>query len=730
MNAEDVISERIGEWQTRLLQLNRRNNLLYFKPGRSAVGITNIALDELDARLGRSRIGLAFPYVTPFRRRRRGFRPPEKQQPAEKPKVSKGDLTTDCEVNDLQRRLGNLRRRYREWKEEQGLNVLFLAMGFLDWTDADGEPARSPLILIPCDLNRPSPRDPYRILSEDDDPVVNPTLRHQLSLLSIELPEFRDEPGKATEPIADYVAEVNQLTRDRDDWSVSSDIFLGVFSYSKLAMYEDLTRMRETGVRNQLTRLLAGGLAASDVAYPTAAGSVPSDKDLPGGRLDDLLDIRDQYTVLPTDFSQLRAIEQARRGGHLVIHGPPGTGKSQTIVNLIATFLADGKRVLFVSEKTAALDVVKRRLEECELGVFCLDLHSDRGRKTRVYNQIRHALKDNRDAAAPPVSTEDLIEHRNRLNRIARLLHKQREPLGKSVYEVQGRFAALNHLPRVEQVQIPPANELTAGWARDVTNTARRIANRPDEFRENDTSCWIPLRAGTTTLQLVDSIREDMGVVMSAIEDFHTAVDPHTERLKLPAIRTAGDTRVVYNILRSLSKAPGVPATWLDRKALPLLRRHAREQKPQQRERRRLEGVLSRWFGAEPPPVDYRAVSKEITLSPSEQELFEETLGPDWRAAIGNPVALSQKTSELQDILDQVLAAVDSVTKWLPGQNLRTLDELDRALALIARVLDLDPVPEQWLAKSDSGELEREFKRVFGYDGGVGNPSIVKGGPP
>ena len=147
-------------------------------------------------------------------------------------------------------------------------------------------------------------------------------------------------------------------------------------------MYEDLTRMREQGVQNELTRLLAVASDASDSHDPSAAGSaMPRDGNLAGGRLDDLLQIRDQYTILPTDFSQLQAIEQARQGGNLVIHGPPGTGKSQTIANLIATLLADRKRVLFVSEKTVALDVVKSRLEKCDLGVFCLDLHSDRGQK-------------------------------------------------------------------------------------------------------------------------------------------------------------------------------------------------------------------------------------------------------------------------------------------------------------------------------------------------------------
>ena len=113
----------------------------------------------------------------------------------------------------------------------------------------------------------------------------------------------------------------------------------------------------------------------------------------------------------------MRAIEDARQGKNLVIHGPPGTGKSQTIANLIATLIADGKRVLFVSEKTAALDVVKRRLEECSLGIFCLDLHSDRGRKSEVYRQLNSAVNDDRARLTASVSIDDLVARRDLLNR-------------------------------------------------------------------------------------------------------------------------------------------------------------------------------------------------------------------------------------------------------------------------------------------------------------------------
>ena len=321
----DAVSRRIAEWQTRLLQLNRRNNLLYFRPGRSTVGITDIAPDELDDRLGRSRNGLSFPYAPPRPVQRSGFAGEDDpaDEAADPPAVG-GDLTTDCDVADLQRRLRNLRRRDREWEEEQGLNVLFLAMGFLDWVDADGEQARSPLVLIPCDLERTSPRDPFRLCREDDDAVVNPTLRHQLSVLGVDLHEF-DVDSSEHGSLGAYIEGVGALVADRAGWSVDSEIVLGAFSYSKLAMYEDLTRMRQHGARSELTRLLAaGGRPGSEGGGGGAGPATPAEADLAAGRLDDLLDVRDQFAV---PAGRLQPAGRDRSGAQRRAPGHPRTAR-------------------------------------------------------------------------------------------------------------------------------------------------------------------------------------------------------------------------------------------------------------------------------------------------------------------------------------------------------------------------------------------------------------------
>ena len=212
----NLVSERIGEWQNRLLQLGRRNQLLYFRPGRTAVGIIDTTPDELRTRLERSRSGLRFPYV---QRRSRRFADPGKEAPDDL--VREGDLATDCDAKDLQRRLFNLYKRDREWEEEQGLNVLFLAAGFLTYIDVEGDEARAPLVLFPCDLTRAAPRDPFVLQFEDSDVIVNPTLAYQLQQSGIDLPEFDEE-----EKLADYFNRVSALVRDHKSWTVEATVFL------------------------------------------------------------------------------------------------------------------------------------------------------------------------------------------------------------------------------------------------------------------------------------------------------------------------------------------------------------------------------------------------------------------------------------------------------------------------------------------------------------------------
>lgn len=183
----------ISQWQTRLLQLDRRNAALYFPAGKRGVEIKNVEFDTFLDRVEASRHGLAFTYAERVRQPdREPFEldgvsagtesPGEDVERVPTLRVEPGDLDTDLPPLELQKRLTAMRKRNREWQEEQGINILFLALGFLRWTDEEQQAVLSPILLVPCDLFCASPRDPFRLVRDDsDDPIVNPTLRHKLA---------------------------------------------------------------------------------------------------------------------------------------------------------------------------------------------------------------------------------------------------------------------------------------------------------------------------------------------------------------------------------------------------------------------------------------------------------------------------------------------------------------------------------------------------------------------
>lgn len=687
------ISKVIAGWQTKLLQLDRRNSLLYFRGQRGpqsksgAVGIVGTSPDELLERLQRSRTGLSFPYAE------QRTRTPDlsEDERARTDLVRPGDLESDCAPVPLQPRLLNLHRKEREWKEEQGVNVLFVSLGFLNWIDVEGETAKAPLLLVPADLERDSPRDPWRLkLEEDDDLQINETLRYQLSTLGVELPEYSHDAPSA------YLKEIAQRVSHKKGWSVEPAIALATFPFAKMAMWEDLDEMRRQGIEHPVVRALAGDPGALRPPRDVAARRLPSEEDLQGGGLDGLLPIKEQFTVLDADHSQLRAIELSRRGVHLVIHGPPGTGKSQTIANIIATFLADGKRVLFVSEKTAALDVVKRRLEENELGSFCLDLHSKRAGKASVYQQVREALEEPRSTAVP-FPLDKLEKQRERLNAVVRALHERRSPLELSVFEVHGRYARVRSLRRVD-FPLRSVGGLTSGDLDRIREATARIARRKTEFDAHRKSPWRSLRRTASGMELADELRHAAATMRDAVMELQSSGILESEALgwRPPGIpKEVEDTR---RIAGHMAHCPGVPESWLSQDALSRLEHRAEDLATMQSDRRRLEKNLTPYLGSPLPDLDFQELRNRLSISFKDEQPLRDALGPAWSERLCPPPESCEQ--KLRIAIDRTRKLRDAAL--LLTENLAVTTRLDRISQIlpvaqrIRSALVTAPVPGAW----------------------------------
>jgi hypothetical protein len=299
----------------------------------------------------------------------------------------------------LDKSLRRLDEQARATIEEQGVNVLFLALGMLHYTEAASSDVvlRAPLVMVPVSLARKSARTGYTIEATDDDAIVNPALAEYLRReYGVKLPELHhagehaDENGDDDESssLQGFYQAVMDVVEDRaragqSGWSVKTDIFLGLFSFQKLVMFKDLEANATTFAGHEMIRQLI----TREAPPGTVVMGLP--EDVREMELDRDFCPEQTAQVVDADSSQVRAIAAISKEYPLVLEGPPGTGKSQTITNMIAQVLAQNKSVFFVAETMAALQVVHRRLVSAGLGEFCLELHASKANKRAVMQELK-----------------------------------------------------------------------------------------------------------------------------------------------------------------------------------------------------------------------------------------------------------------------------------------------------------------------------------------------------
>ncbi|PKB76572.1 MAG: hypothetical protein BZY85_03365, partial [SAR202 cluster bacterium MP-SAtl-SRR3965592-G1] len=320
-------------------------------------------------------------------------------------------LNTAHEAADLDRRLLSTYRLANSFIQEQGVNTLFLALGMLQWLDngANSEPRLAPLVLLPVSLERTNPRGQFQLRHTGDDPVSNVSLREKLRLeFGIALPEL---PESERLDVASYYDSVAEAVEGLDGWTIDRErVALGFFSFSKLLMYRDLDVATWPEDNSPAEHPIIGALLEDGFDEdPSLIGS--------DDNLDDVLAPGESYHVVDADGSQTLTLLDVNQGINLVIQGPPGTGKSQTITNMIAEAVGRGRTVLFVSEKMAALEVVKRRLDNVGLGDAVLELHSHKTAKKMVLDELARTLDLGRPrTGAVAEDVTELTRLRERLN--------------------------------------------------------------------------------------------------------------------------------------------------------------------------------------------------------------------------------------------------------------------------------------------------------------------------
>ena len=424
---EDTPGGRLEHWQRKLLDLSARNPLLNQKPSKSSLTLVCGDPGALEDVLATgARISIApFPQLktqdqdADIHRQRTGE---ELKEVYARDALAKKQVLVELTQEELDKRAVEIYRKAQTSLKEGGSNTLFLAVGFLLWKPLDkgDRRYRAPLILLPVSLERKSVRSGVKMVANDDEPRFNTTLLELLKKdfgieiqgLSGALPE--DESGV---DVAGIWNRVRHAIKEVPGFEVIEETVLGHFSFAKYLMWKDLVDRSEALKESPVVRHL---LDTPREAYESDIRFVdPKD-------IDREYTPADLLTPLPADSSQMAAIATADRGKDFVIIGPPGTGKSQTIGNMIAHMLGKGKKVLFVSEKTAALEVVHRRLKDIGLGQFCLELHSNKAKKADVLDQLRTSWNTASQSTVSDwkAEAERLKALRDRLNRVVNTLHR------------------------------------------------------------------------------------------------------------------------------------------------------------------------------------------------------------------------------------------------------------------------------------------------------------------
>ena len=435
----DKIRARLREWRKRLLDINQSNPLLGLNRSRvSKLQVKNPGAAELFSKLVLKEAKLRMPFA---RREHTGHGHKllfEGELGDEGWLMETGDVEFDVTPQDLMRRLRRIHDNARTAVQERGVTTLFLTFGLLRWKDERMGELASPLWMVPCEFIDQGPAAALRLSMADDEMQLNPALEVYLGEQhKLTLPPVEEEPDGGS--LQSFLRAVARKVREQK-WEVTEETWLSTFSFESLVLHQDLKNMEEIAVQNSLIAALANARPWNEVReqvqHELDELPVPQTAPVP---------------TLAADSSQLQAMMLATAGRNVVIHGPPGTGKSQTISNIIAEALGRGQKVLFVSAKMAALNVVYDRLNKLRLGQFCLEAHSTKAGKARIIDDLRRTLEQEPITQDNQLETqiELLKQIRTRLNEYVSALHKRLEPLGLTVYEAIGKVAKLSSEPDI-----------------------------------------------------------------------------------------------------------------------------------------------------------------------------------------------------------------------------------------------------------------------------------------
>lgn len=586
------MSNLLNTWKDRLIDISGRNSLLYFKvmtyegkPKTNFVELLNFAESDFEKILAGKSINLDEKIrthldvavkpekVTESDPERGQFLETGEQLPPEPQAIDHWQnhiqkiLSHTGEWNLAQRSrvLYNLRNRDRSAEEEMGLNVLYLTKGLLKWrAKATDEWNLSPLFLLPMDLDRQGAVQPkYSLMLDEDEVIVfNPTLRlflqQQFGISLNTIPERYEEETPNLESFAQAFLDIQQAIAEQAGWEVLSQRhILSVFHFANLILYRE---MEAWG-----TEMAAHPLISKFMSHaPLEQAEFKSARDI------DKLPPEQSFQVIDADSSQQEAIQAAKDGISFVLDGPPGTGKSQTIVNIIAELVAQGKKVLFVSQKKAALDVVRYRLYLQGLDQLCLDLH-DHTQSNKAFIEALSQAQTRLEQPLPKAPELGLFarlaQYRAQLNQYAQELHSQP---GKMSCRFQELYAGLGQESAAPDLNFKFANVLEHSDQdlQECESVIQRLQAHAKVYQHAKTHPWQALkRHQPFSLQQREGFEDIWQQLKQVLEKLDSMTTEWHQLTELNRAQSQTEFNQQKKLFQQLAAIPALPKNWLERDA-------------------------------------------------------------------------------------------------------------------------------------------------------------------
>lgn len=492
---------------------------------------------------------------------------------------------------EMEARLKSLLHTAESAIQEMGANILYLAFGFLEWCESasNSNTRIAPLFLVPVRLRKgrlnPTTRTyEYTLSYSGEDIIPNLSLREKLRAdFALALPDLDEN----TVP-EDYFREVQALIEDKQPhWRVRRFISLALLNFSKLLMYLDLDPMRWPENSNIVGHPVVSRFLSGYGQDGEFEGESPGDLGFGEEyRIDEMDEVHSHYPLIDdADSSQHSALIDAVDGKDLVIEGPPGTGKSQTITNLIAAAMVQGKKVLFVAEKLAALEVVRSRLDAAGLGEFCLELHSHKSQKRKVLDEVEARLKMRGRYRKPRDIEVDISRYeelKTELKNHAEKINRPWKNTGKTLHEIFMAATRYRNAIGVNPEGLHPEgydgtnyDVLAQRRNEDQVQAYRKVYQAVAQQLGSDAALqdhpWYGVRNGDLQIFDLDRVRESLGAWQASIDSLQEQRLTMAQILGCEVSDVAGGVGDIQAFLANLEGLPPLKGDEILER-LPILR--------------------------------------------------------------------------------------------------------------------------------------------------------------